>query len=574
MLSYLTILPAIVLALIADFHVSANISHPPSFLSDVPITQDQAQHVLRHKPKTTLAQCPIETTQCDYETLEGVIKPLHTSLHSLVRTPFFKYLKIDLIRECPFWESNGFCVLRDCAVTTVDEQDIPPKWRAECLGRLNRPPQEELRKSFPGCYYRDSDFCVLDDEESKGGEYVDLTMNPERFTGYAGPAANSVWTAIYQENCFGLSEADVRSTMEEGDIDQDLLTTSSQGISPAGLSPLVLSPLAKQAHDAEKDLCLEKKVYYRIISGLHASISTQLCLHNLDQRSGEWRPSLQCFVDRVASHPERLQYMYFNTVLLLRAISRAERYLAAYDLNTGGGQDENALTTSLVREVIDRAKVVGQFDETQLFQGEAKVNGLENRGCDVADKNSDQTLKEEFKAHFRNVTRIMDCVGCDKCRLWGKIQTSGVGTALKILFELDEAALDPVANPNLLLRSEVVTLFNTLHQFSESLMAVDEFRLIWAQNESSEAPSLRPPEGEGAHDYTNSDDPRSQEQPLSTAANLSGFATSCISGVVNTCKKGVACCLEAGSHATRKVVDGFSALFKHTPTPKSARSDL
>lgn len=65
--------------------------------------------------------------------------------------------------------------------------------------------------------------------------------------------------------------------------------------------------------------------------------------------------------------------MYFNTVLLLRAISRAERYLAAYDLNTGGGQDENALTTSLVREVIDRAKVVGQFDETQLFQGEAKV---------------------------------------------------------------------------------------------------------------------------------------------------------------------------------------------------------
>lgn len=96
---------------------------------------------------------------------------------------------------------------------------------------------------------------------------MDLTLNPERFTGYAGPAANSVWAAIYQENCFGLSEADLRSTIEEGDIDQDLLTTSSQGVSPADLSPLVLSPLARQAHDAEKDLCLEKKVYYRIISG-------------------------------------------------------------------------------------------------------------------------------------------------------------------------------------------------------------------------------------------------------------------------------------------------------------------
>lgn len=68
--------------------------------------------------------------------------------------------------------------------------------------------------------------------------------------------------------------------------------------------------------------------------------------------------------------------MYFNTVLLLRAISRAERYISAYDLNTGGGQDEHSLTTRLVGEVIEKAKVVGQFDETKLFQGEAKVTTL------------------------------------------------------------------------------------------------------------------------------------------------------------------------------------------------------
>lgn len=53
-----------------------------------------------------------------------------------------------------------------------------------------------------------------------------------------------------------------------------------------------------------------------------------------------------------------------------------------------------------------------------------------------------QILKEEFKDHFRNVTRIMDCVGCDKCRLWGKVQTTGLATALKILFEMDEKALE------------------------------------------------------------------------------------------------------------------------------------
>lgn len=33
---------------------------------------------------------------------------------------------------------------------------------------------------------------------------------------------------------------------------------------------------------------------------------------------------------------------------------------------------------------------------------------------------------------------LMDCVGCEKCRLWGKLQVLGLGTALKILFSADD----------------------------------------------------------------------------------------------------------------------------------------
>jgi len=32
----------------------------------------------------------------------------------------------------------------------------------------------------------------------------------------------------------------------------------------------------------------------------------------------------------------------------------------------------------------------------------------------------------------------MDCVACEKCRLWGKLQVTGLGTALKILFATEE----------------------------------------------------------------------------------------------------------------------------------------
>ena len=64
---------------------------------------------------------PIETTLCDFESVESVNKVLHTSLAELVKAPFFKYFRTDLYRECPFWQENGFCMNRECGITTVDE---------------------------------------------------------------------------------------------------------------------------------------------------------------------------------------------------------------------------------------------------------------------------------------------------------------------------------------------------------------------------------------------------------------------------------------------------------------------
>ena len=43
-------------------------------------------------------------------------------------------------------------------------------------------------------------------------------------------------------------------------------------------------------------------------------------------------------------------------------------------------------------------------------------------------------LREEFRVHFKNITHILDCVACDKCRMWGKLQVHGLATALKVLF--------------------------------------------------------------------------------------------------------------------------------------------
>ena len=34
-------------------------------------------------------------------------------------------------------------------------------------------------------------------------------------------------------------------------------------------------------------------------------------------------------------------------------------------------------------------------------------------------------LKAQLQQHFQNMTKAMDCVGCEKCKLWGKLQLLG-----------------------------------------------------------------------------------------------------------------------------------------------------
>jgi Endoplasmic Reticulum Oxidoreductin 1 (ERO1) len=48
----------------------------------------------------------------------------------------------------------------------------------------------------------------------------------------------------------------------------------------------------------------------------------------------------------------------------------------------------------------------------------------------------------------------------------------------------------PRLNANLLQRSEVVALINTLHRFSESLHAVDDFRRLWRESDAEESAEL------------------------------------------------------------------------------------
>jgi ERO1-like protein beta len=436
-----------------------------------------------------------------YSTLDGLNRDLKPALLDITqKTDFFSYYRLNLFgKECPFWDdANGMCGNIACAVNTLDdESDIPAIWRAEELGKLEGPKaghpgkkQQEERgpeKPLQGMLGEDvgescvveyddecdeRDYCVPEDESSTAkGDYVSLVDNPERFTGYAGESARQVWDAIYRENCFskssfpksaalgapslahlGPAANELKSVLEERRKHQAL--EESQNIwevTQTGLEP--------------EDQCLEKRVFYRVISGMHTSITTHICWEYLNQTSGEWGPNLQCYKDRLHKFPDRVSNLYFNYALVLRAVTKLGPYLKDYTF-CSGDPVQDQITNAKVQALTSHAGALPPiFDESLMF-----VNG------------EGPSLKEDFRNRFRNVSRIMDCVGCDKCRLWGKLQTAGYGAALKVLFEFENDEIDvPV-----LKRTELVALFNTLSRISDSLSAINEFRTMMEAAETQE----------------------------------------------------------------------------------------
>lgn len=430
-----------------------------------------------------------------YSTLDNLNRELRPALFDITkRTDFFAYYRLNLYNECPFWsDANAMCGNSACAVNTLQEDDVPEIWRAEELGKLQgpkaehpgrrlqeargpeRPLQGELGEDVgESCVveYDDEcderDYCVPEDERAGvKGDYVSLVDNPERFTGYAGESAKQVWDTIYRENCFskasfpksaslgssllapaGPAADALRSVLQEQGRQQAL--EERQKVTPN-------TPFVTETGLEHEDECLEKRVFYRVMSGMHASISTHICWEYLNQTTGEWAPNLGCYKARLHGHPDRVSNVYFNYALVLRAVTKLGPYLKDYTFCSGDPAQDRITKEKVQAFTARAAKEPAIFDESLMFK-----NG------------EGPSLKEEFRNRFRNVSRVMDCVGCDKCRLWGKVQTAGYGTALKVLFEFDNNSNDVPP----LKRFELVALFNTLARISSSLNALNEFRAM------------------------------------------------------------------------------------------------
>lgn len=491
-----------------------------------------ALYTLLHAHPTHAApQCAIDpnaivSDACtSYANLDALNAELAPSLHDLTtNTDFFAYYRLNLYNKvCPFWtDESSICGNRACAVDTIDdEKDIPEIWRAEELSKLEglraKHPPRQLQKERPkqrplqyqlgenvdeSCVFEDDDecderdYCVPEDEGATAkGDYVSLVNNTERFTGYSGPGARQVWDALYKENCFTSQPSIPSNTGSGKNPAAQTLRNMFQEYGRAHLDIPPTDSLSAFDPAALDDECIEQRAFYRIISGMHTSISTHLCYDYFNQTTGEWFHNTTCYRQRLHNYPDRLSNLYFNYALVTRALSKLRRHLEHYTFCSGDPQEDTLTNEKVLQLTSTIASSPPTFDESLLFQ-------------------TDLSLKDDFKLRFRNVSRLMDCVGCDKCRLWGKVQTAGYGAALKILFEFDETKNGE--NPHLR-RTELVALVNTLGRIGHSLEALQWFRTAIAE-EDRLAQINAPPAVDAAH--TTADTQRSSS-PFSSPSEPS-----------------------------------------------------
>ncbi|KAJ1698327.1 hypothetical protein LUZ63_006839 [Rhynchospora breviuscula] len=358
---------------------------------------------------------------CDYETVNRLNEEvLHPILHELVKTSFFRYFKVKLWCDCPFWPDDGMCHLRDCSVCECPDNEFPELFKEPSKARLadnmacqEGKPQAAVNRTLDNPWTHD------DETDNAEMTYANLQLNPERYTGYSGPSARRIWDAIYKE---------------------------------------IFSKYPS------KESCSEQKVLYKLISGLHSSISVHIASDYLiDEVLQLWDQNLDLLHYRVMRHPERVRNLYFtgwspNWSPCCHHFKAAD-YLEQFEYNTGNSQEELKTTQSLVRELVFNPKIRAAcplpIDEAQLWKGE---EGPE--------------LMHQIQKQFRSISAMMDCVGCEKCRLWGKLQVLGLGTALDILFS--DNVTSNLIQPLQLERNEIIALINLLNRLSESVKFVHE----------------------------------------------------------------------------------------------------
>ena len=307
--------------------------------------------------------------------------------------------------DCTVFKQDLICRSASCHICSCDKSEIPDIWRQpqHTGDPINSKIDDPFYKWTEKFSVSSKQWLIEEDVDSAEGTFVNLLKNPEGYTGYRGP---HIWDAIFRENCFS---------------------------------------------DKFNDLCKEDKTFYRIFSGWLSNTNMQIGINYHNKETNTTYLNVSMITTRLLKSKERVDNLFFLYSLMIKAIQKAKPLLLNYNYYSGN-TEEDKKTLDLLKEIyFSNGNEINflndAFNETtpdfEYFMHSKKINELVTR--------------------FRNISSIIDCVSCSKCRMHAKLEVFGIATMLKIMFANHEELKQH------LIRNEVVSFINLFAKLSKTI---------------------------------------------------------------------------------------------------------
>lgn len=376
---------------------------------------------------------------------------VHNKLEPIMRSLYFRIFRINLDSPCRLRERIDFCAngvedgsdnsFETPSGVTLDAPECVPKcYVGRCqpyeitgsafLNGLEHfvvryPNEPDAADWDPKDLYSNSmwykDILGFYPSREEKPVYVDLMHNPPSHTGYKG---GDDWKEIYDLQCS--SEDDVP--------------------------------------------CDQTEHLYRLISGMQSSVAAwsawnykcvnPIAAYQLKSELPRYLSNPKFYSKMLGDHPDRLENLYYTFQALLKTVCRLTPFLTGFTNSLGKQKEHEQLQHSLFDFLSAEYELCRDVDPV-----------YDHRTCEGCQPRYTSNVAAQLKhprliEKFNNISDVIDCLGCEKCRLHGKLKLTALQIVVRSVGWTEHMMLE---------RNEIVALLHALDYFAQSIIFVHKF---------------------------------------------------------------------------------------------------
>ena len=331
------------------------------------------------------------------------------SLGKLKKTLFFKIFKINLDPECSVFRQEMICKDTACQICECSNIEVPRVWKQpqgineDLVTTIDDPFNKWVEKFNVDTKH----WLAKEDIDPKDGAYINLLKNPEGYTGYRGA---HIWNAIFKENCFS---------------------------------------------ESYSNLCVEDKIFSNIFMGWLVNTNFQIGCNFRNRETNNTYINVSYVTNKYLYHKDKIDNLLFLYGLMIKSINKAVPLLLEYDYRSGN-KTEDQMTYKYTKEIF-------RYELLNIDLIEESFKDIYS----YFEKFTNSQKISELIIRFRNISSIIDCVTCSKCRMHAKLEVFGIATMLKIVFTPSTEELKKSMS-----RNELVAFINLFAKLSKSVSNV------------------------------------------------------------------------------------------------------